>query len=267
MKITGITKNNIAAFISLLPGSAVKTDKNLIRIGVVDDGGKAAGALSARADQYSIDILSLYVFPDKRGNGYGSALMDAFEGFFEKLDPTAVSREYVENDSLNDFFLHYGYDLFPGKNLYKTTVGDILRSPMYKKIKRAKRKTGYTYVSKLSVMDRKAFDIAVQNADYDPEWSTARIENGKYTGCMLCNTGNGSINVIWTDSVDLSPDDFRQHTALMLDKIKETYDNRRDVEIFMTFERPDVVNFIKRSFGGYGHLKTAGRYINAIKIV
>ncbi|MCR4589776.1 MAG: GNAT family N-acetyltransferase [Lachnospiraceae bacterium] len=240
---------------------------NLIRLGTIDDDGSASGALYARVYESFADLMSLYVLPKYRGKGCGRALMEDFENTLKDLDITSISGEYPEGDVLDRFFMSAGYELFPGKNIYQTTVGDLFRSPLFRKIETKKRKKGYGYISKLSVADKKVFGKIVNNVEYDPDWSTARIDNGKYTSCLLCNTGENSINIIWTNSVDLSPEDFRQHTALLIDKIKDEMSDRTDTVINMTFERKEVSDYVTKVFGGKEHLRNTGRYIEAIKLL
>lgn len=229
--------------------------------------GNPAGALSAVTDVTHTDIISLYVLPSLRGKGYGRELVEVFSGIVKDTGFLTVSCEYPEDDSLNGFFSSMGFDLFASKEYYITTLGEVLRSPMYKKLSRAKSSNKISVISDMSPMERRVFDNHVLNGDYDPEWSSARMSEGKYKSCMLVKHGDSGINIIWTDSVERSPDDFRQHTKVLVKKALSEYPDRTDIPVKMTFERKDVRDYVAKIFGGREHLRKDGRYINALKII
>ncbi len=267
MKITKITKDNEMSFISFFPGSAAKASPKVIRIGVTDDSGSAAGAVSAGIGSPHADLISLYVLPRFRRQGYGSALMDQLLSILKDIGSADLSGEYLDDDELNGFFSAKGFDLFPGYPQFYTTVGDVLRSPLLKRLNKIKGTGDIKTVSSLSVMEKKIFDGSVANKDYDPDFSTALIKNGRYYSCLLANRSEDGINVIWNDSVAKSPDEFRRHTHDFTKKVISEYSDRPDTPIHMTFERQVVIDFIEKTLGGKGHLRSEGRYVNVVKLL
>ena len=267
MKITRLTRENEKEFLSFLPGRAKAMDRDIIRIGAVDDKGTPAGALSAEADITHADILSLYVLPSCRGKGCGRTLMDTFTAIIKDTGFLTVSCEYPEEEGLDAFLVSQGFDLFSGKDFYITTLGEILRSPMNKRLGRIKEAKDLKFVSDLQPGEKKVFDNYVLNKDYNADWSTARMKNGKYESCLLTNCSENGINVIWTDSVEKSPDDFRHHIKMLITRALEGFSDKRDLPVRMTFEREEVCAFVAKVLGGREHLRREGRYINAIKII
>ena len=187
MELTKITHENEKAFLSMLPGSAAKPSENVIRLGILDDRCAAAGALSAKRYDGFIDVMSLYIVPDHRRQGYGRELINRLFEAASSLKLGAVTGEFLEDEASKGFAEAMGCDLFQGKRQYSFSMGNFLRSPLYKRLLKGKDDHQAPFVSTLSLNDRKILDNHTGHVFYDPSWSTACIEKGMYKSCLLAD--------------------------------------------------------------------------------
>lgn len=109
MNIIPVNKNNATTVEPLLPGEVVRAIEKGLPVtayAAVEDG-MAVGALSGAIDEEEFELISIYVHPDYRGRGAGTALLERLTELLEGED-IPIRAEYTEqheDDALLEFFL------------------------------------------------------------------------------------------------------------------------------------------------------------------
>ena len=266
MTITRITKNNIDCFRPFLTEEPGIQDPTVIRLGVTDDNGKASGAVCARLANGRADIISLYVLPSSRRQGVAWFLMEAVEEIASDTGFEILTAEFPESDDTCGFFSASGYDLFKGNGLYCFSIGELLRSPLYRRYITGKTPRFISNVSDLDARGLKAVDSYTGIRAYDPKWSTAEILDGRCFSCMLSDSHKDFVNIIWLNSSSKRNLILLQHFCALANKAVEKYSDN-DVMFRMTFSNEALVRKIEPLLGGPSHMHIYGHLINAIKLL
>ena len=267
MKLTKITKEHEAMFRPFFTKGAASGAPDLIRIGITDDKKRAAGALAARLDEGQADIASLYIIPELRKKGYAGSLISSLEDAVKDQGFDAITAEFLETEDATGFFYAMGFGLFGGNRQYHFTLGELLRSPLYRKYIKGKKPKHISNVSELTSKNRKALDNVLQFKDYDPDWSTASVIDGKYLSCMLAEPAEDAVSIVWLDSRTGSVPAILQHFRALADKAIENYGENMDMVFRMIFEDEGIVLKLAPLLGGMAHIHSEGRIINAIKLI
>lgn len=264
MEITKITKDNERAFLPFCARGAAKGAPDLIRIGAVMDN-RAQGALSARINDGIADITSLYILPEARRQGFGKALTGKLEEFMADSECDTICAAYQESTDLDLFFDSLGYVLFPGEEVYYFTLGELMRSEMWKKHISGRSTKGLTQIASLPPGKRKAHDIKTGFRDYDPEWSTVCMDGEEFTSSLLAVNSAECVSIVWMNSDTEDPSVILQHLKSLVDKTVAVYPGRNDIKYRMIFEDEELSGKLETLLGGRGYLHSEGRIINALK--
>lgn len=266
MTITRITQKNIDGFLPFLTEAPGIQDPAVIRLGVTDDNGKASGAVCARLADGQADIISLYVLPSARRQGLARSLMEAVEDIASDTDFETITAEFPEDDAVSGFFRSSGYELFKGNGLYRFSLGELLRSPLYTRYIKGKKPRFIANVSDLDSRALKATDSYTGIRSYDPKWSTVEILGGKCFSCMLADSHEDFVNIIWLNSRSRRNLILLQHFRALANKATQKYTDN-DVMFRMTFVEEEMVRKITPLLGGPEHVHLYGHLINSIKLL
>jgi GNAT superfamily N-acetyltransferase len=275
MQLTRITKDNERYFLPLFPSAAAKASGDLIRIGLVSDEGAVAGALSARIYTGFIDILSLYIVPAFRREGCGRKLMDFMAELAKNNGYDALTWEYPKEKLSDDFSRAMGFELFEGRTRYSFTLGEFLRSPLYKKLVKEKKDLHVPTVSSLSHEEKKILLHHTGTMLYDPDWSTAYIANGKCMSCLLAahevylqgEKEQNSIGILLLESSQGKATDFLKHIRALARKSLNEFGEDKDVVFRMTFGNEKIIHNMFELLGRKTHLHRDGSYVRAVKLL
>ncbi|HAV01440.1 MAG TPA: hypothetical protein DCW47_09665 [Lachnospiraceae bacterium] len=275
MQLTRITKDNEKYFLPLFPKTAAKASEDLIRIGLVSDEGSVAGGLSARIYEGFIDILSLYIVPAFRREGLGRRLVDFMAELAKNNGYDALTCEYPKEELSDDFSRAMGFEQFEGRTRYSFTMGEFLRSPLYKRLVREKKDTHVPAVSSLTLEEKKIFLRHTGARLYDPDWSTACIVNGKCMSCLLAvhevylqdEREQNSIGILLMESSQGKAMDFLKHIQALWRKSLKEFGEDKDVVFRMTFENEKIIHNMFELLGRKTHLHREGSYVRAVRLL
>ncbi|MCR5411065.1 MAG: GNAT family N-acetyltransferase [Lachnospiraceae bacterium] len=266
MQITRITRENEAGFRALFPRSFYNASSDTIRLGAISDTGEAAGVIGARFDNDSTDIIHIYVLPKFRGQGAGRALVSAVEEAAGNAGQSSISVEFFDEEAVTGFYSALGYDLFGGRLLYRVSVGEVMRSPLFKRYIKEKPYDRVKKISSLNSREKRIVDSHLSFSDYDPDWSTVVIRGTDYQSILLAEHFDKAVSLIWLNSHSDDPTMLLHHLRSLMASIWAEYPDDRDITIRMTFEREFIVQKICNLLGGSSHMHPDGRCINAVKV-
>ena len=261
MKITKITEKNKKEFEGFFPGPSLRSSLPLIRIGVTDDDGAAAGALCATVFEFCTEIVSVFVIPERRRQGYGSAMLDTLRELLSGSGSDTLTATFLEDDASTAFFSSLGFDLFPSRMQYSFSLGQLLRSPLFKRYISGGKIKPSPVISDIEASYHKQIDTRVQNHYYDPEWSTAHFESGRLKSMLLATCSNESISIVWMESESDNPRDLMQDMSGLLKITLERFGLNRNVTFRMIFSDEKLANNMAALLGGAHHLNRDGRFL------
>lgn len=272
--ISQITKNGIESIKEMLAPevvSAIKNDLPATALAVVEDD-TAVGALGGAADGDTFEIVSLYVDPESRRRGAGTALMKELF-LLAEAEELMVRAEYTptdeEGETLKPFFLALGFRqeevVFPVycidsiKNFtldtrsLPGTMSDILsfRETPDKLLKASGLLNGEEGESLIADMAKR-------------ELSFCAVQNDEIHACLVTEeAGDGIMEItpLWEEDGDLR--DVKLMLSYALDEIRKTCsgdiriaipvfepETRQIVEEFFGSSTAATVSFVKSSFAG-----------------
>ncbi len=267
MKISRITEENEQAFAAFFPEYAQSPGHNLIRLGVVDENETASGALCAQLIRQSAEILSVYVTPEKRRQGYASLLLRVLEDLLKKHSYNAMACNFIEEED-SALFLHaFGFRLLSGRTRYFFTLEEVLRSPLYQKLIMGKELRSATRVPNLNPEERIIFERIVKGNRYDPEWSSAYFRNGKCMSLLLANRIVTDVDIMWLETSGEDSLSILHPLRTLLEMTIKEFGKKPDVMFRMTFENEKMFGNIASLLGGTRHLRKDGKYLIAVKLI
>ncbi|MCI6630869.1 MAG: GNAT family N-acetyltransferase [Lachnospiraceae bacterium] len=249
MKITRIGKKNCKFFDKLLLQAAATEDRNVIKLGVVDDD-TACGAAAFRIGEYEAELLSLYVAPEYRRRGAAQKLMDTFEELADDTGLQAIMAVWLrEMGGLAEFLQKNGFLLLDGSPAFSFRVGDALKSEKLKKYLSGISGGSCVPVSQLSPTRQKALEAFVKNGGFEVYGPILTQCSGDVSfvalnqrempvACMLCTDMGDTI------TVDILLSDAESHKAILrlFGKLHEKMvaDGREDTEICCLAINPQI---------------------------
>lgn len=109
MNYIWINEKNREFFSDILPEDLMEDSENIC-IGAVDDENRRYGGICFRYALYQIDVLWVFVVPEGRLQGVGSALLDLIFGYVMRsgsVYPISARFEAEEDGTLYPFFISY----------------------------------------------------------------------------------------------------------------------------------------------------------------
>lgn len=267
MVITRITKKNELLFNYLFPKEAEGPGPDLIRLGVISDDGKGVGTLSARVYGTEVFIISLFILEAYRRQGYGRALMEWLINFLKDEGIEVLNTEFYSDRASEAFAEAMGFELFEMRPIYTFLLGEVFRSPLYKKHIEGKKVYKVKPVSALSTAKRKIFEKSVGGREFDPDWSTAVITRGKCTSSLLITHGKQDVSFVFINSINNNLRELLYHIRALVFKTIEEFPDRRDIEFRLTILDERRVDNLAGLLGGRRHIHKAGYFRHAVKML
>lgn len=269
MKITRITEINEAAFQSMIPRVEEKKGRDLIRLGVTDERQMAVGALIAACEDGIIELHSIFVLRRKRRKGYGTKLFSTLMAVAEGTDADMVTASFIENKEMNGFFRHMGFELVEGRPVYATTIGELKRLPLFKKIGGHRGRRDIKSVAGLTPTQKAFFQRRFWNCDYDPNLSTACFDEG---GCcksaLLVRPYVRRLHVMWLEVEGRNQMDIPYHIYLMARRAETLFGaDVADVVVSMSFLDEKLAASAVGLLGDSRYVHVMGHYIAAVRAI
>ncbi len=205
MILTSIDKTNAKAFRPLFGG--VYRSTFALCVGAIEDD-RAAGvaAYSAMGDSLFLDYI--YVAPEFRRRGIGTALLEETIAEFIPLGLAAVHVNYPEaSEDIHKFILARGFRIFRDGKAYRVKAGDLISSATAKKFLSGSIRHRVVEVSALTVLEKKSIKQSLRERDLDPkvidevtfdkELSLVTLDkkDRKPAGMVLCDQSGDTIVV------------------------------------------------------------------------
>lgn len=274
MQITRITEVNEEFFQPFLPDAADYERPELLRLGAVTDDNEVAGALAAVIDFEVIEIMSIYVLPEYRRQGYGRELVNTVISLAEQAEGSysAISASFAEDLTVRAFWAALGFDIFGDMSMYQIRFGEIMRSEKCRKILLKGDTKGVRQISSLDDTEKRILDNYLTERSmpvtgyYDPDWSTVVFTEGEISSAMLIKPSMGRINVLWfgMDSKDIK--EPLKHMATYIRKIEADPSYDGTTPIVFPADNDSLLDVVETFTGSKSHITMTESYSQAIKL-
>jgi len=269
MKITRITPANERFFSFLIPDTSDITGK-VISLGVMDDDGNVAGALSVSLEYRMVSVVSLYILPEFRRRGYAKTLLDTIKTSIEGTDHLAISVYYPEEEGATAFYEACGFDIFEDANLYSVMLGEIFRSDKTRKMIASGNISGIVNVSDLGGNDNKKLERYLTSYDFpsgdffDPEWSTVGSPTGQLNSVLLSEPYKQGANILWLNVRSGDPRAYYKHLNVLIKKMEASGLNSNESRLYFMIDNEKTMELATVLIGGRWHMKSEGRVLHAV---
>ena len=256
MKITRITTNNAACFSPLLFGEAQFDTPSRIRLGVADDNNRVAGAIAMETAGPYYEILSLYVLPEFRRQGYGTALVNAVKTLVKGTEKDAIVIFFGEDPVLSSFLTGENFDCDVRCGQFSFSKRIFSSSRFYQRFIANQNASDIKTVAELDNRERKAFyNILVQEGLrtegwYDPEFSTVVLNGITVTGALFCVCKKNTVDVVYFYNASHKQSDAVKHIRKLIDALDANYPKNQDFRISFIGENISLVLFLSGILGG-----------------
>ncbi|MBO4899596.1 MAG: GNAT family N-acetyltransferase [Lachnospiraceae bacterium] len=223
MRLTVINDQNEDSFLPLMTYyEADGIAEDCLRIGVVDSGGYAAGALVARIDKKIIDIVSLYVVQGSRRRGYAKAMLQALIDLARPDEQTFISVRFSEDNELYAFFEAMGFELVYDMPLEYVSLRYVYRSGIFR---RNVIRAGDSDIIKVDKLDNFQANTLVRylkknsltgGGSFNPKLSTICIRGEEISSIMLAERAEADISILWMDFAPGHQKELLRHLNLLV---------------------------------------------------
>ena len=272
MEISRITEKNEEYFEHVLNGTAAKASANMLRIGVVDDEGRAVGALSAYADAEFIDITSIYVLEEYRKKGFGKALIDTLTELAGD-DYTSIMVFVYEDEDTERFLEEAGFEFFDSTELHFIRLGEVLRSEKCRRLLLNNDTDELMNISGLDSTQKKVFTNFLkennmpERGGYDPYWSTIRFEGNEVADLMLVEPVEYGVNMIWQHLDKKDVKKITLHMTELIRKMEEEAEFSPLARLNFASDNTRFLEVLAQLTGSTAHINPAGKYKRGIKLL
>ena len=270
MRLTIINEYNEKAFIPFMTDASDPGGAELIRIGAVDTEGYAAGALVARADDMIIDIISLYVDPKRRRQGFAKMMIDALAALTRPDENTFISVRFIEDDDLYAFFEAMGFELIYDMSLEYITLRYVRRSDIFK---RSVLKAGSSDVLPIAQLDRingnklarylKKMSLG-QIGSFDPAASSVCINGEEIISILLADVIDNDTSILWMDFKAGHQKNLFKHLNRLVKYMESDPRFDEDSKICFAPENRKFSETLVRLSVGKDHIKKSADYIYGV---
>lgn len=228
MIITRINKQNEEYFIPMLHEQARNDRPDFLRIGVTDDDQRPAGALSAIVGSREVLMMSVYVDPDFRKQGYGRALVDSLINLADTSGCETVSVYAKNSDGTEDFLRALGFELFEAVGTCNIRICDLLKSEKLEKYLLGRIPGNIRNISSLDIEEIRHFRSFLSEnriyagTDYDTDCSTVYLKDDKITSAALTVEFPGGLEVTCAAERGVNEKEAFAHLAALVQcKLRE----------------------------------------------
>ena len=223
MRLTIINDQNEDSFIPLM--TYYESDggmEDCLRIGVVDPGGAAAGALVARVDKKIIDIVSLYVVQKNRRQGYAKAMLRSLIELADPDEQTFISVRFSEDDELYAFFEAMGFELVYDMPLEYVSLRYVYKSGIFR---RNVIRAGSSDIIKIDKLDNYQANTLVRylkkksltgGGSFNPKISTVCMHGEEISSIMLAERSESDVSILWMDFTPGHQKELLKHLNMLV---------------------------------------------------
>lgn len=272
MKITLIDKENEKYFQPFMTDVTDSGTKDLLRIGALDDEGNIAGALAAQTDMSEVDIVSIYVDPGYRNQGYGRLMVETLLGLVPDAGTYRFLVHFNDEDGLRPFFGHMGFEIVKDMELKYVTFIDACMSPLCRKQVLGRKAESIHFISELDAfrknmlskyMLKKGYSLSTS---YDPEFSSVGIGAGKITSIMLADTDGRDVSVLWMDFLPSCQKELFDHINLLLNRMNMRH-FEDDARIFFVTQNAKFTDILIKLSMGSGYARKEADHLYGVRIL
>ncbi len=275
MELTGIGTENINAFLPLMAG--VDPADFRVAIGAIENG-KAAGVALYNDLGDAIMLDYIFVLPEMRRKGIGTALVESFLDEIGDTCATALHVNYPEkSEELHGFFSSRGFRIFRDGHSWRVPIKALYDSEGLRRLMKTPAKSRVVKVNDLVGRERNILRALLEDEELDPgilsdgsladELSFVAIDDatGAPEAVMLCEKNGETITVLYLAN-------FSQETARLIDLFRKFAEAAeagghlgKDM-IFVTMN--DVMQkFVSKMVGSEELLINEGNVISAIRMI
>ena len=273
MKITILNKENEDFILSFMSNVIYKDNDDLLCLGALDDDNNVAGAMAAQTNEDGADILSLYVSPEYRRQGYGRELVNTLLSLGVGTEQNRFMVHFPKDDIAIAFFEAMGFELIEDMALKYTRLGDALESPLCRKNVLSAKSDNIKLISELDPEIKNSFARYMkkkgfwESGFYDPEFSSVCLDGDKITSIMLAHAGTEVAAILW---MDFNPDcqkELFKHMGMLLRKMEADDRFDEDARIYFAAENEKFVDILSRLSLDPGLVRKDSDYILGAKVV
>ncbi len=204
MQCTKIEDKNIDYFAYLIPDEFMD-DRNLIKLGAVDDEGYACAGAAFGLEGRMIVIKWLYTDPSSRELGAASVILDKIVETTKSLNLDGITAVFnTEDEDVDEFFARREFLVGADEDIYRVPVEDFLYGEGSDILERVED-YGDRVLTLRDKMGRKKFmQLSTEGVinpafftDVDSDLSLVRLDKEENpTGCLLVrNMGDGELKL------------------------------------------------------------------------
>ncbi len=275
MELTGIGIENIEAFLPLMPTSGA-TDYR-VAIGAIEDDKAVGVALyNDLGDALMLDYI--YVAPEYRRRGIGSAMIDDFLKEIEGTGAVAIHINYPEqSEELHKFFEASGFRLYRDGISWRIPVEALLNSKSLAKLLKAPSKNKVLTMAELNRHEQQILRNAMVKEKMDPSivgdstlcdalsLVTLNVEKDAPMACIFSQKSRNEICVLYLVNFTRDPmqlvDLFRAFKEVIE---KEAYE---DNDLLVVTMDEGMEKFIKGLVGSEDKLINEGNVVSGIRML
>ena len=266
MKIFRINPKHEAPFHPLFSEFPGTDEDDVVKFAAINDDLKVCGVMACYISGFEIHVIALYVLPEFRRQGYGKALLNEAEFLAKAQEAEATQADFVYIDEACDFYASCGFDVFYTGEQYYLTLGDLKRSRLYKRYLKDGKVKAVAPVSTLPSRVKELLDKEANDRDYDPDYSSVSIKDGKLTSCLFALVEGNEICITWFAVYSSNYLLLLYQLRQLVRTVEEKNPDNNDIRVRMCFEDSDIVNDVMAFLGGRGHMRLEDRIVSAIKL-
>ena len=273
MKITIINKENEDAFLSFMSNVIYKDNEDLLLIGALDDDDNVAGALAAQFSPVGADILSLYVLPEYRRQGYGTEMVNTIASLVSGSDQNRIFAHFPVDETAMDFYDSLGFELVEDMAIKYARLGEITASETFQKNVMSAKTDNAKLISELDPAEKNAFAEYLkkrgfwESGYYDPEYSSVCISGDKITSVMLSHAGEGVAAILWMDFSKSCQKELFKHMEMLLRRLEADERFDKSSRIYFAVQNEKFVDIVSKLTLDSGIVQKEDGYIFGAKVI
>ena len=273
MKITIINKENEEFFLSFMDNIMYKDNENILRLGALEDDNEVAGAMVVQTSETGADILSLFVRPEYRRNGYGRELVNTLFSLARGTDQNRIQVHFPMDETAMAFFYDMGFELVSDMSLKYVRLGSALNSPVCQKNVLKAKSDNVKLISELDSAEKNAFANYMKSKGfwetgyYTPEFSSVCLSKDTVTSIMLTQAGDGNASILWLDFNPSCQKELLSHLGVLLRHMQSDERFGDNSKIYFAVENEKFVDILSKLSLDLGMVKKESEYVLGAKVI